>query len=129
MTVVKIDPNQVHPPAAAYSHGILTSGPGQFLFVSGQLGIDQSGKSPSDFDGQAELCWRNILAILHDAGMTTDNLVKLTTFLTSMDNGPASGRIRSSHIGDARPASTIICVSALARPEWLIEIEAVAFKS
>lgn len=128
MTITVITPQSIHPPGGAYSHGMVTTGPGQVLYISGQLGIDAEGNTPVDFSAQADLCFRNILAVLKEAGMTPHNLVKLTNYVTQVENTPELGKIRALHMNDARPASTVIGVSALARPEWLVEIEAIAFR-
>ncbi len=70
--------------------------------------------------------WSNIDAILKDAGLTVDNLVKINTFLVNRDDIPAFGKVRAGYLGEARPASTLIANIALAKPEWLVEVEAVA---
>ncbi|MBY5538255.1 RidA family protein [Rhizobium leguminosarum] len=127
MTIEAITPESVHPPVAAYSHGVVTHGVGRTLYISGQLGIAKDGRTPANFTEQAEICWQNIVAILNAAGMTAENLVKTTSYLTQIEKTAELGAIRASFIGDARPASTVIGVQALARPEFHIEIEAIAF--
>ena len=68
----------------------------------------------------------HIIAILADAGMGVRDLVKITTYLVRPEDVAAAGAARAKHFGDARPGSATIIVKALVRPEWLIEIEAVA---
>lgn len=128
MTNQAIDPPGVHPPAGAYSHAVATGGVGRTLYISGQIGVDPDGKTPDTFAEQAEQCWRNIVAILAGADMTVHDLVKVTTFLTDIGDARALGGIRASFLDGARPASTLIAVSALVMPEWLIEVEAIAFR-
>ena len=77
-------------------------------------------------EAQAEACWRNIIAILADAGMGIDDLVKITTYLVRPEDVAAAGAARAKHFGDARPGSATIIVKALVNPSFLIEIEAVA---
>ena len=84
------------------------------------------GTVPSGIEAQAEACWRNIIAILSDAGMGVGDLVKITTYLVRQEDVTAAGAARAKHFGDARPGSATIIVKALVAPEWLIEIEAVA---
>ena len=65
-------------------------------------------------------------AILADAGMGIDDLVKITTYLVRPEDVAAAGAARAKHFGDARPGSATIIIKALVNPSWLIEIEAVA---
>ena len=120
------NPSRIAPPAGRYSHGIETQPNARWLHISGQVGTAPDGSVPSDIRAQAENCWRNIQAILADAGMGLAQLVKVTVFLTRPEDIPAYREARDRIIGEARPASTLVVVTRLVRPEWLIEIEAVA---
>ena len=84
------------------------------------------GTVPETIEMQAEACWQNIIAILADAGMGVEDLVKITTYLVRSEDVVAAGSARAKHFGDARPGSATIIVKALVNPAWLIEIEAVA---
>ncbi|HEV8027439.1 MAG TPA: RidA family protein [Stellaceae bacterium] len=116
--------NTVAAPGGPYRHGIETPPNARWLHIAGQIGV-----APEDFDGQADQCWRNIKAILAAAGMGVENLVKVTHFLTRAEDIAAYGRVRSRHLGEARPASTLLVISALARPGLLVEVEAIAAKA
>ena len=120
------NPNTVVAPGGPYSHGIETPPNARWLHIAGQIGVAPDGKTPEDFDGQADQCWRNIKAILAAAGMGVENLVKVTHFLTRAEDIAAYGRVRSRHLGEARPASTLLVIGALARPGLLVEVEAIA---
>jgi enamine deaminase RidA (YjgF/YER057c/UK114 family) len=124
--LTQLNPSTVAAPAGRYSHGMLVPAGAKLLFVSGQVGIEPDGSVPSDFAGQARCAWRNLLAILDAAGMAPDNLVKVTNYLTRTSDLPAYREVRASMGGEARPASVLLFVSALADPKWLFEIEAVA---
>ena len=113
--------NTVAAPGGPYRHGIETPPNARWLHIAGQIGV-----APEDFDGQADQCWRNIKAILAAAGMGVENLVKVTHFLTRAEDIAAYGRVRSRHLGEVRPASTLLIISALARPGLLVEVEAIA---
>jgi enamine deaminase RidA (YjgF/YER057c/UK114 family) len=126
---VKRNPAKVAPPDGRYTHAIEVPAGARWLHVSGQIGTAPDGAVPSGFDAQVENCWRNLLAILADAEMGLDDLVKVTVFLTRHENVAAYREARDRVIGDARPASTLVVVTSLVRPEWLCEIEAVAAKS
>ena len=123
-----VNPQAVHPPLGAYSHAVSTTGPGQTFYISGQIGMTPDGTVAVSFALQAKQCWRNIVAILAADGLAASDLVKVTTFLTDMANAQTYARLRAPFLQGARPASTLIAVSALAMPEWLIEVEAVAFR-
>src|SRR5437764_7405909 len=94
------------------------------LYISGEVGVLPDGTVPDTIEAQAEGCWRNIIAILADAGMGVGGLVKITTYLVRPEDVAAAGAARAKHFGDARPGSASIIVRALVVPEWLIEIEA-----
>lgn len=121
-------PNTVSAPAGPYSHGVEIPATARLLYLAGQIGVAPDGSMPKDFDGQADQCWKNIKAILAAAGMGVENLVKCTHFLTRQEDVAAYGKVRSRHLGDARPASTLLVISALARPGMLVEVEAIAAK-
>src|SRR5690242_3430005 len=126
---VKRNTATVAPPGGRYTHAIEVPPNARWLCISGQIGTAPDGSVPSDFGAQVENCWKNLLAILADAGMGLDDLVKVTVFLTRHENVAAYREARDRIIGDARPASTLVVVSSLVRPEWLCEIEAVAAKA
>ena len=129
MTIRTINPDTVHAPAGAYSHAVATTGPGRHLYISGQLGLDAHGLLGHGFAGQAEQCWRNITAILEAERMTARDLVKVTTFVTDIAHAGELAAVREPFLLGARPSSTLLAVAALMRPEWLIEVEAIAFKA
>jgi enamine deaminase RidA (YjgF/YER057c/UK114 family) len=81
-----------------------------------------------DIRSQAEQAWRNIGAVLGSAGMGYENIVKLTHYLTRREDIPGYREVRAQFLGKLAPASTLLVISALARPEALIEVEVVAAK-
>lgn len=122
------NPPAVAPPGGRYSHAVEVPANARLLYISGQIGAAADGAVPSGIVAQTENCWRNILAILADAGMGIADLVKVTIFLTREADIAAYRDARDRIIGDARPASTLVVCSRLVRPEWLVEVEAVAAK-
>jgi 2-iminobutanoate/2-iminopropanoate deaminase len=118
-------PNTVAKPFGPYSHAVEVPEGSRLLYISGEVGVPD-GTVPQGIEAQAEACWRNIIAILADAGMGVEDLVKITTYLVRPEDVAAAGAARAKHFGDARPGSATIIVKALVMPEWLIEIEAVA---
>jgi enamine deaminase RidA (YjgF/YER057c/UK114 family) len=79
-----------------------------------------------DFAGQARGAYEAIKQLVESQGGTMANVVKITTFLTDMRYRAELGAIRQEYFGTKGPASTMVQVSALADPGWMIEIEAIA---
>jgi len=115
------------PPQGPYSMAIASDGPGTWLHIAGQVGVDPQGKLLDGFEAQARQAWANLMAVLSSAGMHAGHLVKVHSFLTRQADVPLLGAVRAPFLGEARPASTVLVVQALARPEWLVEIEGIAF--
>jgi len=112
-------------PAGAYTQAVEISGATRTLFVSGQVPASTDGKVPDDLAAQCRQVWENVHAQLRAAGMSLDNIVKVTTILPDHASLGASRDARSALLGDRRPASTLI-VGGLADPAWKIEIEVIA---
>jgi enamine deaminase RidA (YjgF/YER057c/UK114 family) len=112
-------------PASSYTQAIEVTGATRTLYVSGQVGVTKDGKTPEGIAEQSRLAYRNLEAQLKAAGMTLDNLVKVTTILPSLDDLPAHRAARVEVLGDRRPTSTLI-VGGLANPMWKVEVEGIA---
>jgi 2-iminobutanoate/2-iminopropanoate deaminase len=121
-----VTPEGIHPPLALYSHATLVPPGARWLYLSGQLGIAPDGTIPASFEAQAAQCFENICAILAEGGMGFPDVVRLDTFLVDPADLPAYMAVRDRHVSDPPPASTLLVIQALARPQLRIEIEAVA---
>jgi enamine deaminase RidA (YjgF/YER057c/UK114 family) len=105
---------------------------GRMIFIAGQAALDRDGNvvGKNDFAAQAEQVFRNLGTALQSAGCTAGNLVKLTVFLRNMEHLPiyrvARNRFFTTCTPPAAPAVTLVEVSKLYGPDFLIEIEAVA---
>ena len=119
-------PETIHPPIGAYAHAIEVPESAKTMFIAGQVGIDVDGNVPADFSAQADLAWQNLMAILEFNGMRMKDVVKITHFLTDAAHLPAYNEVRSKYLGEERPASTLLIVAGLARPDLLVEVEMVA---
>ena len=97
----------------------------RLLFVSGQVPADTNDNVPSDYPSQYRLAWSNVEAQLKAAGMTFDNLVKVTIFLSDRGLIAQSTGLRASILGDRSPAVTIV-ICGIYHESWLLEIEAIA---
>lgn len=122
------NPSSITPPAALYVHGIEVPPGSRWLFVSGQTGAHPDGRPGTGALEQVELIWRNIETILAAAGMHLSDIVKVTTYSTSAEHLPALKAVRDRVLAGHLPASTLLIVAGLARPEWLVEVEVYAAK-
>ena len=123
------NPKSVAAPIGTYSHGIEAPANARWLHVAGQIGVRPDGSVPAIIEEQTEVVWQNILAVLADAGMGIGDVVKITSFLTRFENFPKFAQVRAKYLGSHRPASTLLVISSLARPEFLVEVEAIAAKA
>ena len=119
-------PKTISQPNGTYVHGLAVPAGAQLLFVSGQIPVHRDGSIPKDFKGQAALVFHNITEILREAGSGTEHIVKLTSFLTDVLSILEFAAVRAAFLKDHRPTSTLLVVSALAKPEFLVEVEAIA---
>jgi 2-iminobutanoate/2-iminopropanoate deaminase len=122
-----INPTTVAAPSGPYQHGLLLEAPGRWLFISGQVPLAFDGGIPDGISEQAEMVWNQIEAILADGGMGLDHLVKITSFLTRSQDIGDYAALRKKRLGDHKPTSTLLVVSALANPKFLVEVEGIAF--
>ena len=101
---------------------------GGFLHVSGVIAVDGEGNLVGDDDvvAQTRQVLENMRAILEAGGCGFEDVVKVTIFLTDVDDRPLINPLRQEAFGSARPASTLVEVSALVIPGARIEVEAVA---
>jgi 2-iminobutanoate/2-iminopropanoate deaminase len=101
---------------------------GELLFVSGVVPVDADRRlvGGDDVVEQARAVFANMRAILAAAGCTYADVVKVTVFLTDIDDRPLVNPVRQEVFGDTRPASTLVEVSALVIPGARIEVDAVA---
>ena len=113
---------------ATYSQGMKVSQAQTLLFLSGQVAYTADGgvACRGDFKGQARGAYEAIKALVESQGGTLANVVKITTYVTDMSYRIDLAPIREEFFGKKGPASTLVEISALAHPDWMIEIEAIA---
>jgi 2-iminobutanoate/2-iminopropanoate deaminase len=112
-----------------YSDAVEAPANSRWLITAGTPGLASNGTLPADITGQAEIAWSNIVAILEKAGMAVGDIVKVTQYLLHATDIPAYAKVRAKFLGEARPASMLLIVPALVRPEFLLEIEVQAAKA
>jgi 2-iminobutanoate/2-iminopropanoate deaminase len=111
-----------------YSDGVEVDAESRQVFVSGTPGMMPDGTIPAGIAAQAEQAWKNVLAILAEAGMGVQDLVKVTHYLVRSEDIRDYVAVRARYLADARPASMLLVVPGLVKPEILVEIEAYAAK-
>jgi len=111
-----------------YSQAIQVTGAQTILFLSGQVAYDEKGRPahPGDFVAQARAVFRAIKAQVEAGGGTLANVVKVNTYLTDIRYRADLRPVREEFFGKKMPTSTLVEVSALVHPDWLIEVEAIA---
>jgi|JI7StandDraft_1071085.scaffolds.fasta_scaffold214691_2 2-iminobutanoate/2-iminopropanoate deaminase len=125
MNNTRINPSSMGGEPAAYSNGILSKAPST-LYVAGQIGIDAQGVASTDFETQTRQTWKNIEAILAEAGMTLQDIVKTTIYLVDRADYATFAKVRAEVLNGHKPASTLVYVSGLVKPEWKVEIDVIA---
>lgn len=120
------NPAGIVPPVARYSHAVLASGHGRLLAVSGQLGLAPDGTMPEGVEAQARLIFAALDRCLAEAGMGRRHVLRLNTYLVDVADRTAFMAVRDAWVADPPPASTLVVVKELVRPDARIEIELLA---
>jgi enamine deaminase RidA (YjgF/YER057c/UK114 family) len=98
---------------------------GRYVFISGTAPVmPDGGDPPADAYGQARRCLQIVVTALLEAGGVLEDVVRTRTFLVRAGDWEDVGRAHGEFFGEVRPASTMVVVSALLDPRWLVEIEA-----
>ncbi len=122
------------PPPKSWSQALRS---GNFLFFAGQVGLNAKGNlaatkglvGKGDVLAQARQAFKNMKALVEQAGGTMDDIVKLTIYITDIRDADAVRRARSEFFKGDFPTATLVCVTALASPLFLVEIEGIAVLS
>ena len=121
-----LTPKTIRPPFAKYSHGMEIPAGARLVLCSGQLGIGPDDSIPEDAATQAELCFSNIAAVLAEAGLGLQDIVRINAFVTDRAYMKPYMEVRDRLVADPLPASTLMIVSGFSRPEFKVEIEVIA---
>jgi 2-iminobutanoate/2-iminopropanoate deaminase len=112
--------------ARAYSQAVITEG-GRIVWLAGQVGASNaSGSLAGDFDGQVREVFARLGQTLEEAGASLADMVTMTVFITDPRHGDRFTQLRKEIFGDNFPASALITVAGLARPELLVEVQGIA---
>jgi len=114
-------------PVAPYKMATRMEG-GRLVYIAGQVARDAEGNvlAPGDIRTQTRQVFQNLQQVLQAAGGDVSDLLKMTTYITKIENFPVVSEVRSEFFPGEMPASTLIVVSRLAQPELLIEVEGMA---
>lgn len=125
MTLERLNPSDLANPGGPYVHATRA---GNLVFVSGQVAFGTDGRvvGVGDVEAQAAQALEGVGACLRAAGADFADVAKVTVFLRDMAHRGAIARVRERYFKGANPASTLVEVSALAHPDLLVEIEAIA---
>ena len=120
-----LNPPGMHTPTG-YSHVVKA---GDTIYIAGQVAVAPDGSVVGEGNAaaQAEQIYQNLQNALASVGASLNDLVKTTTYVVNTDCIEALREARVSYLGQEPPASTFLVISRLARPEFLIEIEAIAY--
>jgi len=123
-------PGTIRPPFARYAHGVEVPAGHRLVVTSGQLGIDADETVPDGARAQADLCFAACGAILAEAGMGPDDVIRINAFVTAREHMAGYMAARDAWLAgradDALPASTLVIVSGFTRPEFVVEVEVTA---
>ena len=115
----------IYPATPDYVHALEVRNPSRFLYVSGTMGLDERGIAGSTLPDQLTLIWSNIRTILASAGMTVDNIVRVTSYLRDPSYAEENQNARVAALnGRVVPTTTIVAQTLVA--DWLVETEIVA---
>ncbi len=129
-SIQMLSPDGLGKPLGQYSH-ITRVKASEFLFIAGQVGVDQNGTTPADFDTQCTQVFANLGTALASQGASFANVVEFTTYLVHSQDIPKFMQYRTREFpqlfaGGTYPPNTLLIINRLVREEFLIEVSAVA---
>ena len=123
-----LDPKGIAPPFARYAHGVVADPGARVIALSGQLGLAPDGTVPEGAEAQARVCFANLDAILAEAGAARAHVLRLNAYVTARAHMAGYMAARDAWLADLAqvPASTLLIVTGFTRPEFVVEVEALA---
>lgn len=122
-----LTPEGVAPPGGHFSHGVVVEEAARVLYVAGQVALDEDGElvGPGDPTAQATQVFTNLRRVIESARGRMEHVAKTTLFLVDLEHRGPVGEVRKRFFPTDPPANTLLVVSSLARPDLLIEVEAI----
>ena len=124
-TIVHNPTEGIYPATSDYVHAMEVRDPARFLFVAGTMGLDARGIAGTTLAQQLDLIWSNIHTILASAGMSVDNIVRLTSYLRDPAYAEENAKARAKAL-NGRVIPTTGIVAQTLSSDWLVEIEVIA---
>ncbi|HKX75578.1 MAG TPA: RidA family protein [Acidimicrobiia bacterium] len=126
MEIQPVEVSGVAPPGGHYTHGLVARA-ARWLFVAGQVALDETGQlvGEGDAEAQADQVLANLDRVITAAGGTRQGVVKTTVYLVDLADRAAVGRARQRFFPSPPPTNTLLVVESLAQPQFLVEIEAI----
>ena len=121
-----LTPTKIRAPFARYSHGIEVPRGRASSSAPGSSVSAPTTRIPVTVEGQAELCFNNIGAILSEAGLDFSAIIRVNAYVTAREHMKGYMAVRDRYVGNPPPASTLMIVSGFTRPEFLVEVEVIA---
>lgn len=123
-----INPQTIAAPGSSYTHGVLTLPHAKRLIISGQIGVKPDGTVAEGMAAQAEQAFSNLGEVIKASQMEVTDIVKTVIYCVNREDIPAMRVAREKFLGTHAPASTLLIISGLASPDFLIEVEAEAVR-
>ena len=123
-----LNPETVVKPASNYAQGVVHGAGAERIVVSGQLGLRPDGTLEAGLEAQMERAWSNVFAVMAAGGFEREHLLRATIYITVAGQVAVYRKVRDRMLQGHRCANTYLEISALAAPEFLVEIEAEAVK-
>ncbi len=113
-------------PFSRYAQAVRVAAGSDLVFVSGQVGVDVAGKLAADERGQHVQAWENALAILADQHLGPEHIIEMTVYITDPSGVPVYREVRDQMMQGHEAASTLLIISGLANPDWVVEVAVIA---
>ncbi len=123
-----LNPETVVKPASKYAQGVVHAAASERIVVAGQLGLRLDGSLAGDLEAQMRQAWNNVFAVLEAGGFSRTDLVRATIYVTEPGQVALYRRVRDEILDGHLCANTYLEISALAAPEFQVEIEAEAVR-
>lgn len=123
-----LNPDTVVKPASSYAQGVVHAAAAERIVVAGQLGLRPDGTLAGDLEAQMRQAWKNVFAVLDAGGFARTDLVRATIYVTVPGQVALYRRVRDQMLEGHLCANTYLEISALAAPEFQVEIEAEAVR-
>ncbi len=123
-----LNPETVVKPASSYVQAVVHAAAAERIVVSGQLGLKPDGSLAGDLEAQMRQAWHNVFAVLAAGGFARTDLIRATIYVTQPGQVALYRRIRDEMLDGHLCANTYLEISALAAPEFEVEIEAEAIR-